>query len=206
MVSRLVADGYDRMADRYLAWRMPLLDHAPADLVAGLAERLGPESRGLDLGCGAGIPGLQLLSVGRATGVDVSAEQLRRARRLVPDAVLVQADMAEVEFPEASFDAVTEFFSLTHLPRDQHAPLLARIARWLRPGGRFLGTFGAGELPEDVDSDWLGVPMYFSHFDAATNLELVAEAGLVVLGSRVVEQPEEGHGQVSFLWILAEKP
>jgi hypothetical protein len=38
-------------------------------------------------------------------GVDFSAAQLHRARRLVPDARLVQADMATVQFGAASLDA-----------------------------------------------------------------------------------------------------
>ena len=33
------------------------------------------------------------------------------------------------------FDAICAFYSITHVPREQHALLLRRIASWLRPGG-----------------------------------------------------------------------
>ncbi len=49
------------------------------------------------------------------------------------------------ELPPASFDAVVALYSMAHLPRERHAALLARIAGWLRPGGLFLASLGAGD-------------------------------------------------------------
>jgi hypothetical protein len=37
---------------------------------------------------------------------------------------------------------------------------------------------GAGSTEAAVEADWRGVPMYFSHFDGATNRRLVEDAGL----------------------------
>jgi hypothetical protein len=37
---------------------------------------------------------------------------------------------------------------------------------------------GAGSTSASVEPDWLGVPMYFSHFDGATNRRLVQERGV----------------------------
>jgi hypothetical protein len=44
--------------------------------------------------------------------------------------------------------------------------------------------------------------MFFSHFDAATNEQLVVDAGFDVLKSRVVTEPAEGQ-PADFLWITA---
>src|ERR1051326_1548204 len=63
-----------------------------AGWVGELAGLLPAGARVADLGCGNGIPATrELCEAGlRVTGVDFSAVQLRRARRLVPGAALVQ--------------------------------------------------------------------------------------------------------------------
>ena len=48
-------------------------------------------------------------------------------------------------------------FMLGHVPRDEHGPLLRRIASWLRPGGHLLTTMATSGT-EAVDPDWLGAP------------------------------------------------
>ena len=42
------------------------------------------------------------------------------------------------------------------------------------PGGMLFGTFGSGDNPEEHE-DFFGAPMYWSHFDADTNRQLIAE-------------------------------
>jgi 2-polyprenyl-3-methyl-5-hydroxy-6-metoxy-1,4-benzoquinol methylase len=61
-------------------------------LIEGLPASGG---RVLDLGCGAGIPvACDLTALGHAVvGVDGSAQQVVRARRDVPSAVFLEADM-----------------------------------------------------------------------------------------------------------------
>jgi len=61
-----------------------------AEWVASLAALLRPGARVLDLGCGNGIPATRALcDLGlQVIGVDFSAVQLGRARRLVPAAAL----------------------------------------------------------------------------------------------------------------------
>jgi SAM-dependent methyltransferase len=203
---RVVADGYDRMADRYLAWsalrpsvaRLRALDLADALIPAGADV--------LELGCGAGLPMTARLAIGRnLTGVDISAEQIRRARRNVPDAIFIQADLTALEREPASLDAVVAFYCLTHVPRDEHAALFASIRRWLRPGGVFLASLGVEDDPGSVEADWLGVDMYFSHFSARVNRRLLQAAGLEVEHAEVVTEPEDRH-DARFLWVVARAP
>jgi ubiquinone/menaquinone biosynthesis C-methylase UbiE len=44
------------------------------------------------------------------TGVDLSDTMIRRARRLVPRARFVRADMTEVVFPDREFGAVIALY------------------------------------------------------------------------------------------------
>jgi SAM-dependent methyltransferase len=203
---RIVEDGYDTMAERYLAWSD--LRPSPARLrYLDLALELIPAGSDLlELGCGAGIPMTAALAAERnVTGVDISAAQLRMARRNVPNATFIHADMTTLAFEPATFDAVVAFYSLTHVPRDEQASLLVGIRTWLRPGGLFLASMGADDEPGDVEADWLGVDMYFSHFGAKANRRLVEEAGLVVDRTELAIEPEDRH-DARFLWVVARAP
>jgi SAM-dependent methyltransferase len=202
---RVVEAGYDAIAERYLAWGGEEPSPTRRWALGWLLGRLEPASDVLELGCGAGVPVTRALAVDhRVTGADISARQVALARQNVPHATFVHGDLASLVFPDASFDAVVAFYALTHVPREQHAPLLGRIARWLRPNGLFFATMGAGDDPGTVDDDWLGAPMYFSHFGAEANVRLVESAGLAVELAEVREEDEDG-APVRFLWIAARK-
>jgi SAM-dependent methyltransferase len=197
---RIVADGYDAIADRYLAWSStaPVRNRYLERLLALLPA----QSDVLELGCGAGEPVTRELAARhRLVAVDISARQLELASRAAPNAQLLLADMVELAFEPASFDAVIAFYSLTHVPRTHHADLLERIVRWLRPGGLVLLTMGASDEPGSVDDDWLGAPMYFSHFDAATNRAMARRAGIRIVSSDIVEEDARDAG-ARFLWVI----
>jgi SAM-dependent methyltransferase len=200
----LVARGYDQMALRYAAWRV---EGNPAmRFIRELDSRLGAGSDVLELGCGRGVPvARELAKRHRVTGVDISAAQIELARHHVPEAAFIHADYTELDVAARSVDAVVAILTFNHVPRDEHADLLVRIADWLRGGGLLLCSLGVDDGPDSVEEDWLGVPMFFSHFDAGTNLRLVADAGLDVVLEEIVPMHEEGHGEARFLWVLAEK-
>jgi cyclopropane fatty-acyl-phospholipid synthase-like methyltransferase len=200
----LVARSYDQIALRYAAWR---IEGNPAmRFVRELDARLPDGADVLELGCGRGVPvGRELAKRHRLTGVDISAAQIELARHHVPEASFIHADYTELEVAAASLDAVVAILTLTHVPREEHAALLSRIARWLRDGGFFLCSLGTADTPGAVEEDWLGAPMFFSHYDADTNRRLVREAGFEAVLEEIVAMHEEGHGEARFLWLLGQK-
>lgn len=202
-VSRVVADGYDAIAARYLAWS----SNAPVRLryLDLLLELLQESADVLELGCGAGEPVTRRLAERhRVMAVDVSAAQLELAAQNAPGAQLILADMADVSFAPGSFDAVASFYALTHVPRERHADLIARIVSWLRPRGLVLLTMGSSDNPGAIDPDWLGTPMYFSHFDAHTNRALVQRSGVRLISAEVVDEAERDPG-ARFLWVVGRR-
>jgi SAM-dependent methyltransferase len=199
----VVARGYDAVAERYLEWSPLRPSEARLAYVRRSLELIPAGARVLELGCGAGIPLTVALADGRsATGVDISAAQIEAARRNVPAATFLHADMTALSFEPGSFDAVVAFYSLTHVPRDLVPPLLTRIREWLVPGGVLIVTMGVEDDPGTIEEDWLGAPMYFSHFSARKNRRLVEEAGFAIDSAEVLVEPEDRH-DARFLWVIA---
>lgn len=98
-----------------------------------LAERMGGVGRMLDIGCAFGGSLIAARSLGwEAYGLEISEYAARVARESY--GLPVQAGIvATAQFPDHSFDAVTMWHTIEHLP-DPVADL-ARVRRWLRPGG-----------------------------------------------------------------------
>jgi cyclopropane fatty-acyl-phospholipid synthase-like methyltransferase len=203
---RIVAAGYDRIAARLAAWAEQTRTEERARYTTLLLEALPEGADVLELGCGNGGPTTRALAERfRLTGVDLSAEQIARARQHVPHATFIQADMTALRCAPASFDAVAAFYSIIHVPREEQPALLGQIAGWLRPGGLFAAALSARDNPEDYADDWLGAPMYWSGYDSATNRRLVEEVGLLVERAQMETADEDGV-PITFLWIVARKP
>jgi len=193
---KLVERGYDEVASVFNDARSGEDTRALDPLMARLAD----DAPVLDLGCGTGVPIARALAERfGVTGVDLSAGQLALARRQVPGATFIQADMANVSFDEASFDAVVSFYAIFHLPREEHAPLLARIHRWLKPGGYLLVSLA---MTDDAayTEDFFGTEMYWSHYGVDANRRMVEDAGFAILRDAVMshgygdgDRPAEAH-------------
>jgi ubiquinone/menaquinone biosynthesis C-methylase UbiE len=205
-VNRTVQAGYDELAPRFGEWMAQIKDDPWERFVEEL-ERLSPRGSGgrlLDLGCGGGTKTKRLAERFEVVGVDISEEQLRLARAEVREATFLQADFTELDFAPETFDAVSAFYSIIHVPRAQHAALLRKIRGWLKPGAFFLGPFSHVGGPDRTE-EWLGVQMFFSGFPAEKNRQLVREAGFEAVIEEIVrmQEPEQ---ETAWLWVLARRP
>lgn len=106
---------------------------APAE---GRPGGLAP--RALDAGCGSGFQATLLRELGYAVhGTDLSGGLLAVARRRLPGAGLVRADLETLPYRAGVFDVVSCCGStLSFVARPARA--LAELGRVLRPGGRLL--------------------------------------------------------------------
>jgi ubiquinone/menaquinone biosynthesis C-methylase UbiE len=190
----IVRRGYDLVSRAYRSDDASELRYRPwLDQLEGLVPS---GARVLDLGCGCGVPVARRLARSfDVIGVDLSSEQIARARELVPAATFICEDMANLSFPDESFAAITAFYSLIHLPLDEQPALLRNIARWLQRGGVFLTTVGHGAWT-GREKDWLGVngaEMWWSHADADTYRRWLIEAGLGIESEAFVPEGADGH-------------
>lgn len=174
--------------------------HRYAGWVSELAGLLWRGARVVDLGCGAGIPATRELTRRglQVVGVDFSAIQLKRARRVVPAAGLVQADMAALQFAPASLDAVVSFYALIHVPLADQRALFPRIRSWLRPAGLFLAIVGA--QPWTGTESYPGADMFWDHAGTGSYLDWLEEAGFVPQWDRFIP---EGNGRHSLILARA---
>jgi SAM-dependent methyltransferase len=203
---RVVREGYDRMADRYTNWSIPPPGGQTERFLAEVLAVVPDGAEVLDLGCGQGAPVAEALAARcRVTGVDASRAQLERARARVPGATFVEADIVTLDRAPSSVDAITAFYSLTHLPRADQALVIARVAGWLRAGGVFCATLGGGDTLDEVEPAWLGVPMFFAGFAPGENRRLLTEAGLTLALDEVVDL-QEPDGIATFHYLIARKP
>lgn len=100
-----------------------------------------PPGRLLDMGCGTGqlldeIQGLPGTTRWDYTGVDAAPAMVAEARRKHPDARFECADVMTCAAPPAAFDVVVCAHAFPYMPDKSAA--FARLASWLRPGGRML--------------------------------------------------------------------
>ena len=206
---KIVEEGYDRIARRYLE----TFDADPSTtrmwFLAEVLRRVPEGADVLELGCGSGIPVAKALVEGgrRYTGVDISSAQLALAREHVPAGTFAKSDFTSMEQPDGSLDAVVSFYAFNHVPPAEQAPTIERAFAWLRPGGRFCATLtGGGDAFEDVEEDWLGVPMYFAGIPFEDDERILREAGFELELSEVREEVEHDGQSVSFHWAIARKP
>lgn len=130
-----------------------LLDMVPAEAVASFAgvgfhldlAELRPGEAVLDLGSGSGTDAFCAAVLvggsGRVAGVDVTGEQLAKARRLrdrdgFSAVEFVEAPIEDLPFPDGSFDVVLSNGVVNLSPAKDR--VFAEAARVLRPGGRIV--------------------------------------------------------------------
>lgn len=139
-----------------------------------------PNARVLDIGCGRGL----LLHAFRQQGCEVLGTEFsdgacRHAREVLNIPVQVGL-LHDLNFPDASFDAVVMWHVLEHVSDPR--PTLAEIERILRPGGVFfcgVPDFGSPEA-RLTKAGWfhLDVPRHLSHHSQASLEKILAGAGL----------------------------
>ncbi|MEM1041960.1 MAG: class I SAM-dependent methyltransferase [Bacteroidota bacterium] len=166
---------YDQIADWYALARDP---EAGLDDLAAFACPLPAGAAVLDLGCGNGVPVSRfLLQQGFAvTGLDSSPAMLARYRTHFP-AVPARCERAQdARFEPETFDAVVAWGVLFHLSETEQAAVIGKVARWLRPGGRFV--FTSGEAKGVTESKMDGVTFGYTSLGRDAYRRLAEASGM----------------------------
>ncbi|MFQ5897179.1 MAG: class I SAM-dependent methyltransferase [Candidatus Methylomirabilia bacterium] len=185
---RLLRSATRRALVHYLGYQH--LDHGVPDrLVRSLAwlrsRRLAVtfppflgRGRLLDIGCWTGGFLERMREVGwDVTGIELLPEAAALARAVT--GTIFVGDLMDAPFPDRSFDVVTVFHVVEHVPEPVTA--IRRILRWLAPGGMALIEVPnfAGLGRRLFGSAWHGLdlPFHLWHFTPRTLARAVEQAG-----------------------------
>jgi ubiquinone/menaquinone biosynthesis C-methylase UbiE len=158
-------DHWQKHASVYDDLAGPMTKAPAARLLDAVGAR--PAMHLLDVCCGPGYGAGQAAERGlTAIGVDISPTMVAEARRRFPSAEFRVGDAEQLDFPEASFDAVICPFGLLHLPEPDKA--LAEAFRVLKPGGRYAFTVWC--TPDKAE--FLGIAMRATSAHADMNVPL----------------------------------
>ncbi len=203
---RVIEEGYDLLDGTFREWITRNPSEVRSWFLSEVLARVSVGSVVLELGCGPGTAAAQLADRRSYTGVDLSKAQLAVARSIAPAGRFLRDDFTQMTFPSSSFDAVVAFYVFNHVPREEQVPTFGRVIGWLKPGGRFMLSLGIGDTDDEIQEDWLGVPMFFASFDRVTNERQLRAAGFDLELSETRTEVEEGEGDVTFQWVIARKP
>lgn len=104
----------------------------------------GTHNRVLEVGVGTGLALPCYRSDLQVTGIDFSHDMLRKARERVQEmslnhvADLQQMDARQLDFPDATFDAVVGMHMISVVPEPER--VMAEMARVCKPGGHIVIT------------------------------------------------------------------
>ncbi|UCE65634.1 MAG: methyltransferase domain-containing protein [Candidatus Zixiibacteriota bacterium] len=193
----VVRAGYDKLAELYATEREKFDNWAE---VKAFTSKLPEAARVLDAGSGTGTPIAEFLvrSGFEVVGIDISPAMVETARKNIPGTTFLQMDMTRLDFPPASFDGVISTYAIIHVPRETHAGLFESFYRVLKSGGTMLVSVASWEWEEFAD--YMGVDMFWSHYDSDRNESLITAAGFEIEFGCTVESGGETHH-----WVLAHK-
>lgn len=191
MTNDFVKQGYNKIAEDYDATRDQFENNKYLDKLNFL---LNPHSQILDIGCGAGKP-VDCYFVNKGhniLGIDISENMIKLAKQNVPLAEYKVEDMSRLQVGEYHVDAIVSFYAIFHTSRETHAVLLKKISSFLLTSGLILISMGSSEW-EGKEQDFHGTEMFWSHFDAKTNSQLVMNAGFEILLDEIDGTSNEKH-------------
>ncbi|GKT65258.1 methyltransferase type 11 [Colletotrichum tofieldiae] len=207
----IVEYAYDHISEWYLQWVDS--QKSPRERYAKkLLEKLQPSPSILELGCGPGVPVLDLLLDHGAQVVanDISTKQIEMAKARFPDATLVAGDMTALAFEPESFHGAVSFYTLFHLPRSKLKDMFTKIHSWLKPGGVFVFNLATID-EEEIHGEFLGYGMFWSSYDPDGNQALLKEIGFDLLQVEVLQagdgklEEDDPDFDAEFMWVVARK-
>lgn len=187
----LIREGYNKIAVDYSIKRDQFKNLKYLEKLNAL---LKPNSKILDIGCGAGIPiDKFFIEKGhRIIGIDISEKQIELARKNVSKAEFKVKDISDLKENEYQVNAIVSFYTIFHLKRETHDDIFKKTSSFLPKGGLILISMGSTEW-EGTEDNFHGIKMFWSHYDSKKNSEIIKNAGFEILLDEIDTSGGEKH-------------
>jgi ubiquinone/menaquinone biosynthesis C-methylase UbiE len=191
--------GWERAAGQYDQCFGELTMQSAVSLLDAVGA--APGLRLLDVACGPGYVAAAAARRGSSViGIDFSSEMVALASGLYPRLEFRVGDAENLDFENASFDAVVMNFGMLHLANPESA--IAEASRVLHPGGRY--AFTVWDVPEkavafgiilqaiqahgDIDVPLPAGPPFFRFSDPEESKRTLTAAGFLNVQTLQVPQ------------------
>ena len=207
MYSEINRLAYDLLADEYRSRSQSPgpTQETPQYLASLLTSRLvTPTARLLELGPGSGDVLLALSQHAVDTiAVEVSPRMAELATQRAPKALVIVADVLQLDFPQHAFDGIYAGAFLHLFPQSAAAQLIQRMARWTRPRGVvFANTSVSPGYREslEVKADYLHrVARFRSRWTEDQFRHILESNGLTIIDRVTTDERERSKFWVAFL-------
>jgi SAM-dependent methyltransferase len=113
-------------------YRNPIFERTFHTVLYCLDRELSDCESVLDLGCGPGSPIARVQGTRFTVGVEPFEPYFERAKAAGTHSELINKTVADLDFPEKSFDAVVLIGVIEHMREEESLAIMARAERWAK--------------------------------------------------------------------------
>jgi SAM-dependent methyltransferase len=189
MLPAEIAASYDSIAHR---WLEPHLDQNGIRQHEHALKFRPNGGLALDVGSGSNGRFIRLLASHgyEVEALDISAQMIALARERNPNVVFHHADICAWQ-PTSSYDFITAWDSIWHVPLGHSERVLKKLCGALSPGGVFIWTTAGLDGPEEKRDSAMGPPVYYSVLGIPKTLQVLSETGCILRHLEYDQLPEK---------------
>ena len=145
----------------------------------------------LDVGCGCSGRFIDLLQRKGFVieGVDISDEMIRLARQRHPQIRFHHQDICDWVLPQ-SYDFITAWDSIWHVPLEQQEALLTKLFNGLNPGGVCIFSCAGTDTPDENTDSFMGPEVYYATLGIPGFLKVIDASGCICRHLEFDQHPE----------------
>ena len=183
---------YDKIANHFECKRSLTTGLDYIDRFFSLLSSKSKNYTVLDIGCGTGIPLTKyLISNGaEVTGLDISIEMLKKAKKKMPNGNFIRADITKFEI-NTKYDGILAWDSLFHIPIKNQEKTIKKIIGLLKKKGIFI--FTTGEEYGELVSEMFGQQFYYSSLSNSKYEDILLESNCQIIINELDDPSSKGH-------------
>ncbi len=204
--SETTINAYNKSAEKYADKFMDF--KAYKDKIKQFQKKyINSGARILDAGCGPGNNAKLLLAADSGlsiTGVDLSEEMIRLARKNAPGADFFVKDLQELNIDQ-KYDSVIASFCIVHLSDEQTGRLIETINDLLNDDGSLYISFMEGKSSGFETTGFSDIPLFFNYYDRNYILQLLIKNGMELVEVHDEDYEEPDGSLTKDIFIFAKK-